>query len=362
MLLFHTLMLQFLDLADHRPWGDSAIRALYYLPVRFLWDGEAVVILFFVLSGFVLSLPYYAAHDLPYGRYLVRRFFRIYIPYIVAIAVGLILRSLVDRGPVEGFPPAIGRTWSAPITSKTIVDHLLLIYRTDQTIDPVTWSLTAEMRRSIVFPLLMVIVLRTNAAVALALGFATSRVGLLLHRLLTERTSWSTDVFLSSQYVIPFVIGALVAKHRVDLIDRLVRARPIGRIAWLALGFGIYNYFSFIEVLIRRVVTIESPLIRITCLSIGSATLIVWALGSPAVSSALKTTPARFLGRVSYSLYLYHLLILTTLMRIASGRVSPWVVDVLAIGASLLVAPIAYRFVEAPATAMGRRLTARRNR
>src|SRR4051812_23982010 len=50
----------------------------------------AAVITFFVLSGFVLAQPFLAG-SVSYGRFVVRRFFRIYPPYIAAVAVALLV-------------------------------------------------------------------------------------------------------------------------------------------------------------------------------------------------------------------------------------------------------------------------------
>lgn len=64
----------------------------YLLP---LVAGHSAVLLFFVLSGFVLSLPFWNKGTFGrYDAYLVRRIFRIYVPYVAAVglaAVGMLL-------------------------------------------------------------------------------------------------------------------------------------------------------------------------------------------------------------------------------------------------------------------------------
>jgi peptidoglycan/LPS O-acetylase OafA/YrhL len=51
--------------------------------------GNGAVILFFVLSGFVLSLPAVAGRPQKYIVFLIRRIFRIYLPYLAALAVAV---------------------------------------------------------------------------------------------------------------------------------------------------------------------------------------------------------------------------------------------------------------------------------
>src|ERR1700677_1903882 len=56
-----------------------------YTPFFLLVCGTQAVVFFFVLSGFVLSLPYIRGSSEPYLAFIIKRVFRIYIPYLVAI-------------------------------------------------------------------------------------------------------------------------------------------------------------------------------------------------------------------------------------------------------------------------------------
>jgi peptidoglycan/LPS O-acetylase OafA/YrhL len=53
-------------------------------PMRVLWSGHQAVILFFVLSGFVLFLPFLKRKQ-PYLPYIIKRIGRIWIPFFVAL-------------------------------------------------------------------------------------------------------------------------------------------------------------------------------------------------------------------------------------------------------------------------------------
>lgn len=72
-------------------WNDPFVYLLTQTPMRIVWAGGGAVELFFVLSGFVLSLPWLRGRRPSYGEFVVRRVCRIYLPYIVAIAVTMIL-------------------------------------------------------------------------------------------------------------------------------------------------------------------------------------------------------------------------------------------------------------------------------
>jgi peptidoglycan/LPS O-acetylase OafA/YrhL len=62
-------------------------------PLRIAVAGSEAVTFFFVLSGFVLSLPFYSNRQPNYRHFVIRRVCRIYIPYIIAILVALSFRE-----------------------------------------------------------------------------------------------------------------------------------------------------------------------------------------------------------------------------------------------------------------------------
>ncbi len=66
------------------------IHLLIRTPLRLLIAGHQAVILFFLLSGFVLTLPYKKKTGLGYGPFLVKRVCRIYLPYLGALALAIL--------------------------------------------------------------------------------------------------------------------------------------------------------------------------------------------------------------------------------------------------------------------------------
>ena len=59
-------------------------------PLWLLVNGHASVILFFLLSGFVLTLPSLRGSHQPYPRYLARRVCRIYPPYVAGLLISVV--------------------------------------------------------------------------------------------------------------------------------------------------------------------------------------------------------------------------------------------------------------------------------
>src|SRR5262245_47699245 len=73
---------------DRAPDADIVLLDLDRTPLRLLWTGSEAVILFFVLSGFVLTLQierFQAGSS--YVTYIVRRVSRLYVPYLAIMLV-----------------------------------------------------------------------------------------------------------------------------------------------------------------------------------------------------------------------------------------------------------------------------------
>ncbi|OJV41506.1 MAG: hypothetical protein BGO25_17600 [Acidobacteriales bacterium 59-55] len=116
-------------------------------------SGHESVIYFFLLSGFVLSLPFLRGKNRPYPIFVRRRVLRIYGPYLAALALALAGCSLWhSQLGVSGWRAG---TWSAPVDLHSVIQHLLFIgdYNYNR-YNTAFWSLVYEMRISLIFPLL----------------------------------------------------------------------------------------------------------------------------------------------------------------------------------------------------------------
>ena len=92
----------------------------------FLISGRFCVMVFFVLSGFVLTLPYVSGKAVSYGSYLVRRICRIYIPFAVAVLFSAVCCSLLDRPDMPMLSDWINSFWPQPVTSRLVAQQLAM--------------------------------------------------------------------------------------------------------------------------------------------------------------------------------------------------------------------------------------------
>ena len=99
--VFHVMMLTpalaSVARGDAAPAGWLAI--LNVPPLKLLWSGDEAVIVFFVLSGYVLTLPY-LRRQLRVRAYYPSRFIRLFVPTWASIILALAWFYLVPRATI----------------------------------------------------------------------------------------------------------------------------------------------------------------------------------------------------------------------------------------------------------------------
>lgn len=309
----------------------------YFWWLKSLWDGESAVIVFFVLSGYVLALQL-AGHSRPnYPGFLIRRFTRIWPAFAVALIGAFALLGFFNlpsqtSGEHAGYHPGLSD-----------LGLNLLMLGSSSAIDPPVWSLYVEMHLSVVFPLLYLLANRTNFPVALAVSMAASI-------LLSRMVHWPMPDFLvslaaSSRFLFLFVVGASLARSDSGA-GGIYRAAP----GWAkALGLALA-----VLCIAYRNAPIALPLKGYVPWA-GMVLLFVYCLYSGKAERLLNARPLLFLGRISYGLYLVHYPIL----QVVNAYV-PWPGSTFAVLAlAILFGWLINILIEEPTTRFGKRITSR---
>jgi peptidoglycan/LPS O-acetylase OafA/YrhL len=85
-------------------------------PLAVLVDGHVAVLIFFVLSGLVLSLPFQQGRMPSYGVFIGKRVARLYPPYLAAVVLGAVLsRLFADRLPRGDSVWLLTGNWAEPM-------------------------------------------------------------------------------------------------------------------------------------------------------------------------------------------------------------------------------------------------------
>ena len=331
--------------------GIVSITSLWYrlTPVRYLLSGEFPVIFFFVLSGFVLARQLLHQRSIIYFDFSIRRICRIYLPYAVSVLVAWVLANLIGTALVVGASENINADWMGSTSGEALLRHLLMLGRREDTnLNGVAWSLVVEMRVSLIFPVLMMFF--TCSRWAIAVCGLTPVSAYFLANMIGQSPPFffGSTIILSFivnvYFFLPFVVGMSIAQY-IDPWDGNFSPIASGAIVFLAM-LGILF-----------VMRIPSHLVQDLLYSIIGGILIVIALKSKGLGKILEYAIFQWLGRISYSLYLFHVIVLNALFKGLNQFIELPVLAIVAVPLSLLIAEIANRLIEQPAARLGRALS-----
>lgn len=314
-----------------------------------LAPGGGAVLIFFVLSGLVLSMTYVYRDGDRFLPFLTKRFFRIWPTFAVAILLSAALRWWIGDGPVPGAAITFAGNWAGPFTTRTVLSHLAMTGR-DTGLDPPIWSLVQEMRISSVFPLLVLLVRRSWPLTLCATVAACLAVAAANHR------SAILDLIAPSVRFIPlFIMGAILALKVRELRHAVGSAsRPVRVGLWLACLFGVAmsaDYSGFYLGVIGSV--------RLMIHGLAAAGVVMLCASGGRVEHWLTTHPPLFFGRISYSLYLIHVVTMTAVIQAFHTLLPVPLLIVAGVVLALGVATLMERFIERPSAHLGRWLAQR---
>jgi peptidoglycan/LPS O-acetylase OafA/YrhL len=230
-------------------------------------------------------------------------------------------------------------TWHEPVTLAMVLKELSL--SPTVTLNPSFWSLSYEIVISLLFPSFWWLVKRSWGAWSVA-----ALVGCKLLEVWVWRHGFgSTYVGALLYYLGFFMLGVALARGR-DLLLRRVDHMP-SAILWSALAVSLAAYLNYVLLHLQARKTDVLT-------AVGSAGLIILCQ-SPRISIGLRSGIARFFGRVSYSLYLVHGVVLLALLDMFFGRVSKWGLGVLYGVVSVALSYLFCLTIEEPAHRLGKR-------
>lgn len=334
---------------DYGPesFGD---KLLIKTPLHLYWAGHEAVMLFFLLSGFVLALPYLNKKELPYQSFLLKRICRLYIPYFVAILIAVLMHHIFYAA--NGISEAsnwYNKQWDSHFGWSLFLKHLLFVDQFDiNAYDPPIWSLVHEMRISIIFPFLMLLVTKFNwkkvMLVSLIISYLAIKVSI-------KYQYPMIDYFVTIHYATIFIVGASIAKYRNRLIVLFKQFSISMKIVLgiLSVCLITYTYFPVFP-------SLHNKYINEWLTVIGAAYVLISALSYPYFSKFLRLRPIAFMGKISFSFYLYHMIIVFIMINTFYGRMPIILLWGSILIISLVVSTFSYYLVEKPSMKLGRKL------
>jgi peptidoglycan/LPS O-acetylase OafA/YrhL len=305
--------------------AGAVLAVVALTPLNALIDGTRAVLFFFVLSGFVLAVPFFRGGVSPTG-FVAKRAARIYPAYWFALIVSIGIYSLSANPHVTLYSAA---NFASLVTDYTAQDY-----------NVVFWSLVQEMRLSILFPLLILPVVRLPWQWVLAGSMPLVVAGFFGEELPGGPIVGS---FATVFYAFFFVIGALAAKHIHRLVAVVRGMSPRRAALWLGAAVIVYGAMPIDGI----AVPVEKAIVGVACVGI-----MLLALGWPGLSRFLLFPALQFVGRISYSYYLLHLPVSKLVPYLLHDQI-PVITPVVIIAGSLLLAWMAYSWIELPSIRLG---------
>lgn len=340
-------------ISSHVFQDSIALNALTFTPLHFLWAGHEAVIFFFVMSGFVVSIPYYEDNHSNYQSFFIKRIFRIYFPYLVALSFGFLLNSIFNgHARIQNLSPWFNDIFISPITPQDYFDFIVLLKGNFHNVVTSLWSLPVEIKLSLLIPFLIIPIKRLNTIASVLLPFINITFYHIGKRLGLEQF-WPD--FTLFYYFTFFLTGTVLAKYFVDI---LVFANSLRKSAlFTILSLSICLYISK-WLVIYFPENFKGLLYRIPfdyLITFSSVLILILGMSSK-FSQVLNKKYLVELGKISFSLYLIHPIIISSIGFTLGNIVPLYFLVPLAIMLSLLASIPFHYMVELPLQKFGRLL------
>lgn len=326
---------------------------LFHLEATLLPGGYAGVDIFFVISGFVVTASLAHVRFESFGKLLVtfyaRRLARIMPALIVCLLATMLLYTI--------FVP---RSWLSSVNEQTGlaaivgVSNLVLALNRDDYFAPTadynpflhTWSLGVEEQFYLIFPVLMFAyglnrARRGRRRIALGVVIGAGVLSFALCGVLAAMR-WEYSFYLMPARFWQLALGMVLALTYWTWQPRLAALKPapaMGIVALslllLATSFATPSGPSF-----------PFPLALIPTIATALVIVSVCARSNDLAGRALASAPMLYVGRRSYSLYLWHWPVFV-LMRWTVGLGSP-AQQLLALALAFMLGEFSYRWIEQP--------------
>jgi peptidoglycan/LPS O-acetylase OafA/YrhL len=287
--------------------------------------GQVGVVCFFLISGFVI--PYSLQSHGSLLKYAISRVFRLFPLYWFVLAVTIIL--LCFKLPV------LGQDAIAPPSWRSIIAHLFMIqgWLKVPNLVGISWTLVIEM--VFYFVTAFVFLLRPGSLprlvfIACLSLLGISMVGLHFHK--------SLPVYPAALILTAFA-GQAVEYNWSGRISRFQAVLTVGSVLFTCLA----------SIAMREAVNAYDINFATACVSWSAGYIMFLAVLGFRVRSGLLS----YLGRISYSTYLLHPVIIALL---AGSFAASWVLLVFAVATTVALATLTFYSIEQPGIAAGKSL------
>lgn len=305
------------------------------------------VTVFFVISGYLITSLLTAEHAehgrIALGRFYGRRFARL-APALVLVVLVTVAWLLLIREPISTW-------WGGAIGALTYTTDLIQYFSGNGTVSDYfqyTWSLGLEEQYYLVWPVLLVLLLRFRSSTVTLWFLGAAYVGFWVLRYLQDRSlpTHEAQFYGPISHADALVLGSGLA----IVLERWSGTKWLERIVTVAgpLGFVLLCYLAVAPAGVIGLRDYDRAGFGQTALA--SAAIVAWlALERGGfLARFLSLRPLVFLGKLSYGIYLWNLLAVFVFVRVAGHHPGQSKYLVIWLAGLVLVAWLSYRLVETP--------------
>lgn len=296
----------------------SAMWWISYTPLKLATAGVESVIVFFVLSGLVVTLPVIRHRGFDWVAYFPRRVVRLMVPVIASVLLAAVWVAAIPQRSMQPDGTWLSNSSTPNFGWEKIVTAIDLLGGDGQINNPL-WSLRWELVFSLLLPVFAVAALAVRKwwvgglLAACAITWLGARAG-------------SGEL----EYLPAFFVGAVIAVRleAVRNVAERINARWYRHLLWgtLALGSAMLLIAPWLfGPAIADMTELHFALRGLVPLAAGG--LVLSALGWNPLRAVLETRPVQFTGTISFSLYLVHVPILIFSVYLFAGQ--PWIAGIL---------------------------------
>lgn len=278
---------------------DLEFKILNFSPLHFFYDGFAAVTLFFILSGYVLTLSLEKNKSVDIINFYLKRVVRIIPAYLFTLMASFIAYKsfqIIHTTPQSS--PWISGFWNRPLDLYHFYKQLIFLKPGENAeLVPQNWSLQVEMIFSFLMPFLYLLYKKSNQ-----FYFWIFIIVLYLF-------------FKMPVFILHFSLGIFLALNQNKVINSFLAIKVKYRIILIGtiLFFYTYRYtlpmYYYYYARVHSIVLNNDDLIwAIT--GLGAFLVLVYCISSQKLKKTLNLKGFVFIGKISYSIYLVHMIIL----------------------------------------------------
>ncbi|RAZ84548.1 acyltransferase [Mesorhizobium hawassense] len=303
--------------------------------------GFVGVDIFFALSGFLITSMLWAERastgTIAFGRFYLRRAIRLWPALVLSLAAYLAVAPIV-------FPHSAA-VRNAFLAGLYLSDYSRAFWGVPRVELNHTWSLSVEAHFYLLWPAVILLLARfagRRAFFVLIMAFLAATLWRIIDLGLGLdfwRTYYRFDTRMSG-----LILGGAVAVLPWRPTSAWAESLGIAGLCAIALSLATLQWQT------ATPLTIGGILVDL------ASACIVLALAGPAktvVAWMLSLRPVVYIGRISYSIYLWHYPIIIALRAGPTASLSWWA-SLIVVAASITIAALSYRFIEKPLISVGR--------